>query len=126
MRTLKAAVIGSGLIAGLKHVPAFQKHRNRVELSALCDLNLEAGRKLAAEHGIPNVYGDIAEMLAKEKPDLVDICTPPKTHARIAMQCMQAGANVLIEKPMAQTLEECDAMISTARSNHVKICLAHS
>ncbi|MBV8905931.1 MAG: Gfo/Idh/MocA family oxidoreductase, partial [Acidobacteriia bacterium] len=49
MRTLKAAVIGSGLIAGLKHVPAFKKHRSRVELAALCDLNLEAARKLAAE-----------------------------------------------------------------------------
>ena len=126
MRTLKAAVIGSGLIAGLKHIPAFKKHHGKVRLSALCDLNLDAARKLAAQHGIPNVYGDIGEMLAKEKPDLVDICTPPKTHARIAIQAMQAGANVLIEKPMAQSLEECDAIIAAARTNNVKVCLAHS
>jgi predicted dehydrogenase len=126
MRILQAAVIGSGLIAGLKHIPAFRKHRGKVRLNALCDLNLDAARKLAAEHGIPNVYGDIAEMLAKEKPDLVDICTPPKTHARIAIQAMQAGCNVLIEKPMAQTLEECDAIIAAARENRVKVCLAHS
>jgi predicted dehydrogenase len=126
MRTLKAAVIGSGLIAGLKHVPAFQKHQGRVRLTALCDLNVEAARKLAAQHGIPEVYGDISEMLAKVQPDVVDICTPPKTHAKIAIQCMQAGSHVLIEKPMAQTLAECDAIMATSRENNVKVCLAHS
>jgi predicted dehydrogenase len=126
MSTLKAAVIGSGLIAGLKHVPAFQKHSDRVQLTALCDLNVEAARKLAAEHGIPEVYGDISEMLAKVRPDIVDICTPPKTHARIAIQAMQAGSHVLIEKPMAQTLEECDAIMAASHENNVKVCLAHS
>jgi predicted dehydrogenase len=126
MSTLKAAVIGSGLIAGLKHIPAFKKHSGKVRLSALCDLNVDAARKLAVKHGIPNVYGDIAEMLEKERPDIVDICTPPKTHARIAIQAMQAGSNVLIEKPMAQSLEECDAIIAASRANHVKVCLAHS
>jgi len=126
MRPLKAALIGSGLIAGLKHIPAFQKHRNKVQLTALCDLNVDAARKLAAQHGIPQVYGNVEEMLAKEKPDLVDICTPPKTHAPIAIQAMQAGANVLIEKPMAQTLRECDAIIAASLDNNVKVCLAHS
>jgi predicted dehydrogenase len=126
MKPLKAAVIGSGLIAGLKHIPAFQKHPGKVQLAALCDLNQDAARKLAARHGIPHVYGNIDEMLAQEKPDLVDICTPPKTHAPIAIQAMRAGCHVLIEKPMAQTLEECDAIMAAARANNVKVCLAHS
>jgi predicted dehydrogenase len=126
MRNLKAVIIGSGLIAGLKHIPAFKKHSGKVTLAALCDLNVDGARKLAAEHGIPQVYGDVAEMLAKEKPDLVDICTPPKTHARLAIQAMQAGANVLIEKPMAQTVEEGDAIVASARQNGVKVCCAHS
>src|SRR5215469_3203076 len=126
MKPLKAAVIGSGLIAGLKHIPAFKKHGSKVQLNALCDLNLDAARKLAAQHGIPQVYGNIDEMLSKEKPDLVDICTPPKTHAPIAIQVMRAGANVLIEKPMAQTLQECDAIIDASHANRVKVCLAHS
>jgi predicted dehydrogenase len=65
-------------------------------------------------------------MLAKEKPDIVDICTPPKTHAKLAIQVMQAGGNVLIEKPMAQSVEECDAIIAAARDNKVKVCVAHS
>jgi predicted dehydrogenase len=126
MKPLKAAVIGSGLIAGLKHIPAFKKHSNKIQLAALCDLNVDAARKLAAQHGIPHVYGNIDAMLSKEKPDLVDICTPPKTHAPIAIQAMRAGANVLIEKPMAQTLKECDDITAASEQNKVKVCLAHS
>jgi predicted dehydrogenase len=126
MAKLKAAIIGSGLIAGLKHIPAFQKHCDKVELLAICDLNAEAAQKIARERGIPRAYGNIAEMLEKEKPDIVDICTPPKTHAKLAIQVMQAGSHVLIEKPMAQSVEECDAIIAAARDNKVKVCVAHS
>ncbi len=126
MKKLKAVIIGSGLIAKLKHIPAFHKHRDKVHLAALCDVNLEAARQAASAAGIPNAYADVGEMLAKEKPDIVDICTPPKTHAKLAIQVMQAGGNVLIEKPMAQSVEECDAIIAAARDNKVKVCVAHS
>ena len=126
MNKLKAAIIGSGLIAKLKHIPAFHEHRDKVHLAALCDVNIEAARQAASAVGIPTAYADVGEMLAKEKPDIVDICTPPKTHAKIAIQALQAGSNVLIEKPMAQSVEECDAIIAAARENKVKVCLAHS
>jgi len=114
MKKLKAAIIGSGLIAKLKHIPAFHKYRDKVHLAALCDVNIEAARQAASTSGIPTAYADVAEMLAKEKPDIVDICTPPKTHAKLAIQVMQAGSHVLIEKPMAQSVEECDAIITAA------------
>jgi predicted dehydrogenase len=123
---LKAVIIGSGLIAKTKHIPAFRKHRRKVHLAAVCDVDIEAARQASAAGGIPSAYADIGEMLAKEKPDLVDICTPPKTHAKIAVQAIQAGSNTLIEKPMAQTVEECQAIIAAARENKVKVCVAHS
>ncbi|MCU0786026.1 MAG: Gfo/Idh/MocA family oxidoreductase [Verrucomicrobia bacterium] len=126
MSKLKAAIIGSGLIANLKHIPAFQKHSAKVQLAAICDVNLEAARKVAAAHGIPAAYGNIAEMLAKEKPDIVDICTPPKTHAPIAIEAAKSGCNLLIEKPMAMSVGECDAIMAAAKEKNVKICLAHS
>ena len=126
MKQLKAVIIGSGLIAKLKHIPAFRKHRRKVHLAAICDVNIEAARQVSAAAGIPSAYADVEEMLAKEKPDIADICTPPKTHAKIALQVIQAGSNVLIEKPMAQSLEECDAIIAAARENGVKVCIAHS
>ena len=119
MKKLKAAIIGSGLIAKLKHIPAFHKHREKVHLAALCDVNIEAARQAASAAGIPTAYADVGEMLAREKPDIVDICTPPKTHAKLAIQVMQAGSHALIEKPMAQSVEECDAIIAAARENKV-------
>jgi predicted dehydrogenase len=126
MGRVKAAIIGAGLIAGLKHIPAFRKHGGKIDLAALCDLNVEAARRMAAAHGIPRAYSDIAEMLDKERPDLVDICTPPGTHTRIAIQAMKAGSNVLIEKPMALTMEDCDAIVNAAKENKVKVCVGHS
>ena len=126
MKKLKAVIIGSGLIAKLKHIPAFQRHGDKVQLAAVCDVNLESAQKVATAHGIPGAYGNIAEMLAKEKPDIVDICTPPKTHAPIAIQAAQSGANLLIEKPMAMSVEECDAIIAAAKASNVTVCLAHS
>jgi predicted dehydrogenase len=126
MSKLKAAIIGSGLIAKLKHIPAFHRHSDKVHLVALCDVNIEAARQAASSAGIPTAYADVGEMLVKERPDIVDICTPPKTHAKIAIQAMQAGSNVLIEKPMAQSVEECDAIIGAAHENKVKVCVAHS
>jgi predicted dehydrogenase len=71
MIQLKAVIIGSGLIAKLKHIPAFRKHWDKVHFSAIFDVNLEAARQAAASGGIPSAYADVREMLAKEKPDLV-------------------------------------------------------
>jgi predicted dehydrogenase len=65
-------------------------------------------------------------MLAREKPDLVDICTPPRTHAKLAVQAIEARCHVLIEKPMAMDVAECDTIIDAAREAGVKICVAHS
>lgn len=126
MNQIIAAIIGTGLIAGKKHIPAFLKHRGKVTLVALCDLNVPAAQKVAEQFGIPRVYGDVAEMLAKERPDLVDICTPPQTHARLAVDVMKNGCHVLIEKPMALTVEDCDAIVNASRGYGVKVCVGHS
>ena len=126
MAKLKAVIVGTGLIARKKHIPSFKKHKGKVELVALCDLNQEAAQKLAADFQIPKVYSDLAEMIAKEKPDMVDICTPPQTHVRLAVEAMKAGCNVLIEKPMALTVEECDTIVNVSRECNVKVCVGHS
>ena len=126
MSKLRAVIVGAGLIAGKKHIPAFLRHKNKVELSALCDLNQEGARKLAAEFNVPRVYADVAEMIQKEKPDLVDICTPPQTHVKLAIEAMNRGCHVLIEKPMALTVAECDQIVEASKRNGVKVCVGHS
>lgn len=126
MSKIKAAVIGAGLIAGKKHIPAFLKHKSKIDLVALCDLNEAGAKKLAADFGIPRTYTDVAEMIAKERPQLVDICTPPQTHVKLAVQAMELGCNVLIEKPMALSVAECDAIVEASKMYNMKVCVGHS
>jgi predicted dehydrogenase len=123
---VKAAIIGAGLIAGKKHIPAFMKLKSKVDLAAICDLNQEGAQKLASRFGVPRVYVDMGEMIEKEKPDLVDICTPPQTHVKLAVEAMKRGCHVLIEKPMALTVEECDRIVEASRQYGVKVCVGHS
>ena len=126
MARIRAVIIGSGLIAGKKHIPAFQRARNKVELAAVCDVNLQAAQQVAARFGIPRAYGSVAEALAAEKPQLVDICTPPATHVKLAIEAMKSGGHVLIEKPMALTAADCDLVVQAAREYRVKVCVGHS
>src|SRR5215469_13561240 len=126
LKKVRATVIGAGLIAGKKHIPAFLKLRRNTELVAICDLDIKAAKQMADRFGIPGAYGDIGEMLSREKPDLVDICTPPQTHARIAIEAMRRGCNVLIEKPMAITIADCDQIVQASKECGLKVCVGHS
>ncbi len=126
MSKLKVAIVGTGLIAKKKHIPAWQALAEQADLAAICDSNLELGKKVAAEHHIERAYGDLGEMLERERPDVVDICTPPRSHADLAVRCLRAGAHVLVEKPMAVSPEECDRMIAAAREAKREMCVVHS
>src|SRR5438876_12208562 len=111
MTKLKVSIVGSGLIAKKKHIPAWRALAEKAELASICEANPEIGKKVAAELGV-KVYADVGEMLEKERPDIVDICTPPRSHADIAVRCLRGGAHVLVEKPMAVDLAEADRMIA--------------
>ena len=121
----KVAVVGTGLIATRKHLPAWQRS-DKAELVAVCELNPEQGEKIKKEFGIPKAYTDLGELLEAEKPDIVDICTPPKSHAPLAIQALRGGAHCLIEKPMAIDTDECDKIIAAAEENDRQVCVLHS
>lgn len=118
--------MGAGLIAGKKHIPAFLKQKDKIELVALCDVNVEAAQNVGSSFGIRHAYSGLSEMLFKEKVDVVDICTPPHTHAKLAVEAMRRGCHVLIEKPMALTASDCDEIVNASRETGVKVCVAHS
>jgi predicted dehydrogenase len=82
--------------------------------TAVCGRNSEKTGNFAARYGV-KAYTDVAEMVMQEKIDMVIICTPHPNHREPAIAAMEAGANVLIEKPMASSLEDCDAMIDTSK-----------
>jgi predicted dehydrogenase len=123
---MRVGIIGSGFIAKQKHLPAWRKAGRDAQVVALSDPNVAQAEELARAHGITGVYKDYRQMLEAEQLDVVDICSPPRTHAELAIRSLKAGAHALIEKPMAINTEECDQILAVAQENGRKICVAHS
>lgn len=126
MSKLKAAIVGSGFVAQKRHIPSFVRLREDVLLCALCDLNQGLATEVAKKFGIKHVYSNLSDMLSKEDLDIVDICTPPNAHATVAIEAMEQGCNVLMEKPMALSVPDCDKMISSAKKSGVKLSVVHN
>ena len=123
---LKVGIVGCGAVARERHIPGFRKIKNKATVQAVCDKNENLAHNMAKEYGIPNAYSDISEMLAKEKLDIVDICVPQQIHAPLAIQALERGCHVLIEKPMALKTSECDEMIEASRNYGGKLCIVHN
>lgn len=111
------AIIGTGAIADV-HIQAFKTFPDRCEVRALVDLYPEKAEKLAANRGLDAfICKDFREALSRHDIELVSICLPPSVHAEVAVAALEAGKHVIVEKPMASSLEECDAMIQAADQN---------
>lgn len=108
---LRHVVIGVGAGIFKAHKPALLLPD--VRLVGVSDINEEIGRARAAELGCP-FYTDVQRMLSDVQPDVAVILTPHPLHAQFAIQCMEAGCHVLVEKPMATQVADADAMIATA------------
>lgn len=121
---MKVGVVGCGGIAPL-HLKAYQRLKD-VEVVGLCDLNQDRVKNLATEFQIENTYKDYWDMFEKEKPDLVDICTPVSTHARIVCDAAKAVPAILVEKPMALNVSECDEIAREVKKRGTKLCIGHS
>lgn len=122
---MKYALIGCGRISP-NHIAAAKA--NKLDIVAICDvnpLNME-DKKLKFELGDSvKQYVDYKEMLTEEKPELVAIATESGKHAQIALDCIEAGANLIIEKPIALSLEDADRIIERAKAKDVKVCACH-
>jgi len=126
LKRMRVGIIGSGFIAKQKHLPAWKKVGREAQVVALSDPNVAQAEELARAYGIAGIYKDYRQMLESEQLDVVDICSPPRTHAELAIGSLKAGAHALIEKPMAINTEECDQILAVAQENGRKICVAHS
>jgi predicted dehydrogenase len=125
-KAIRCAVIGYGDAFNMGKVHLEQMQGAGMTPVAVADLN--AARLEVAKTDFPLIqtFGDAGEMLAIARPDLVAIITPHNTHAAISLQCLEAGAGVVCEKPMAITLEECDRMISLARKRDLLLSVYHN
>lgn len=111
---IRVAIVGLGGISAA-HIQAYLTFPERCRIVALVDIVPEKARKRAEEYGIScDILDDHHLLLDRRDIDLVDICTPPYVHAEISVNCLRAGMNVLCEKPMAASLEECDQVLAAA------------
>jgi len=121
---MKVGIIGCGGIAPA-HIRVYQSMKN-VKVEATCDLNLERARNLANRFRIKKSYGNYLDMIEKEELDLVDICTPVSTHAKIICEVAKTVPAILVEKPMALNVFECDEIIRTVEKHGCKLCIGHN
>ncbi|GAA6295784.1 Gfo/Idh/MocA family oxidoreductase [Enterocloster asparagiformis] len=118
MEKLKTGIIGCGKVGDF-HAKAFEALENS-EFTAVCDNNIERARAFADRYGV-KAYDDIEAMIRESGLDVVSICTPHPLHANPAVIAADCGCNVLIEKPLASSLEDCDRIIEAGDRNHVTI-----
>lgn len=122
---LRYALIGCGRIAP-NHIAAALE--NNLEIVALCDLEDKKIEDKILKFNLPaavHQYADYQELLEKEKPELVAICTESGKHASIALDCIKAGCNLIIEKPIALSLQDADEIIAQAQGKGLKVCACH-
>lgn len=125
MKSLRYAIIGCGRISPNHIAAAIQ---NNLEIIALCDLDELKMDNTISQFNLPNTvkrYIDYKEMLNNEKLDLIAICTESGKHGQIALECIEAGCHLVIEKPIALSLEEADQIIQKAKIKNIKVSACH-
>lgn len=123
---LKVAIISGGMIANAAHIPAYRNMRDDVEIVAVCDIYEPSARATAERWGISGVYTNAEEMLEREKPDLVSVCTSNAAHKSMTMLALQHGANVICEKPLAVTYRDAKELFDTAARMGKKLVACQS
>ncbi len=114
MKSVNFGIVGCGKI-GTRHAEKMKDEKN-IHLQAVCDIVLGKAKKLGEKHEC-NYYGDITSLLKDPKIDFVNICTPSGLHAKHSIASLNAGKNVLCEKPMALTEKDALKMVKTAKKN---------
>jgi len=129
MKKYKSALIGCGRIS-LSHINAFTKNIHDYDLLAVCDLIPERCNTVILEYckldpnKIIKKFTNYKEMLTEIKPEIVTIATESGRHSEIAIDCLNAGAHVICEKPMALSSKDADSMILTAKITKKKLAIA--
>lgn len=118
--TIRFGLIGCGRVAP-RHAQSFQQVKETV-LAAVADVKQSRAENFAAEYGADS-YTDYRALLERRDIDAVSICVPSGLHAAVALDALDAGKHVLVEKPIALTLEDADRMIASAREKGLKLAV---
>ena len=110
----KVGIIGAGKISERMHIPGFQKVRG-CRVVAVADVDRRLAGEIAGRFGIKEVYRDYRDMLKKSDIDAVSVCTPNFLHCRMAVDSSKALKHVIVEKPMATSMQEVKRMVGAAK-----------
>lgn len=111
-QTVDVALVGAGYISDY-HLKALRAQPG-VRVTAVCDVNEGRAQRWAQGNGIPKAYGSLATMLGSERLDAVHVLTPPQFHIEPGLMVLEAGVDVLMEKPLAHTTEGCQRLREAA------------
>jgi len=115
MEKVRVALVGAG-VWGQVHAQAYATNP-LAEFVAVCDANIERAKEVAQEWGVPEVFASVDELIAKADFDAVGVATPDFAHKEIVTKLAEAGKKILVEKPLATSVEDCKAMIEAVESN---------
>lgn len=126
MKKLRIGVLGAGAIARASHIPGYAASEN-CELTAIADISPESLAGVREKWQFKKEYSDCSELIQTEKPDLVSICLPNMYHARYAIEAMEAGCDVILEKPVAISMQEALAIKEAQKRTGRKlaVCFSH-
>jgi predicted dehydrogenase len=110
---IKVGVVGAG-IWGTMHARAYTQNP-LVEIVAICDLDEGRAQSVSKQYHIPKVFMDVDEML-EEDLDGISVATPDDAHTSIVLKAAAKGIHILVDKPLATTVEECVAMVDAAEN----------
>ena len=123
MKKTKLAILGAGFVSDI-HMESYHRFVPEAEIVAVYTRNAEKAKAFAEKHHIPNWYDDMDRLINESGCEVVDICLPNFLHAEATLKAAAAGKHIIIEKPLAVTLEEADTMIAACKKAGVKLMYA--
>ena len=118
MEKLKGVGIGAGYFSGFQY-EAWERIPE-VEITAMCNRNLERAKPIMDQYGVARHYTDCKEMLEKERPDFVDIITPPETHLEMCRFAADMGIHIICQKPLAPTQKVAQQLVEYVGNKNIR------
>lgn len=121
---LNVGIIGSGRITEFRHAPEYTENK-RANILGFVDSKMARAKAMAKQFG-GKAYPDVDSLLSNPDIDAVSVCVANTAHAEVTLKALRAGKHVLLEKPMAVTLQECQDIVDAARETGKIVMLGHN
>jgi myo-inositol 2-dehydrogenase/D-chiro-inositol 1-dehydrogenase len=122
---MKVGVVGAGAVARRGHLPTYRVIPE-AEVVGIADIDRALAARVAEEFRIPRYCSTCEELLQDDSIQLVDICTPSQTHVNMVKTAAEAGRHILVEKPLAVSLEDALEIQGLVNRNETKLCVAQN